>query len=93
MEKNVSKSKDDRSKKNKRKPTVDNAAAEPERRTEPAPVSAECQSVNVNDESGTMSSQSPEACNATPSEIGNTSPNGRRKRVIVVGDSMLNGVN
>ena len=40
-----------------------------------------------------MSSQSPEICNATPNEIGNASPNGTRKRVIVVGDSMLNGVN
>ena len=49
--------------------------------------------MNVNDESGTMSSRSPETCNATPSEIGNTSPNGTRKRVIVVGDSVLNGVN
>ena len=93
VEKNVSKAKEGRSKKNKRRPTVNNAADEPERRTEPTPVSAVCQSVNVNDETGTMSSQSPETCNATPNEIGNASPNGTRKRVIVVGDSMLNGVN
>ena len=63
MEKNVSKSRDDRSKKNKRKLLL----SPNEERSLPLFLR------NVNDESGTMSST--------------------RKRVIMLGDSMLNGVN